>query len=120
RRNSGTLQMIVRTFAYVYIHLSWKTVNSSSVRFFFELCFGTLLAGTTRTWVDLELGVARRPGERDDIANVRHAGNEHKHALETEAEAGMWDSAVAPKIQIPFVIGWIEMMSTYVFLQHFE
>src|SRR5947207_15335582 len=32
----------------------------------------------------------------------------------------MWDSAVAPKIQIPFVIGWIEMMSAYVFLQHFE
>src|SRR5947199_31202 len=32
----------------------------------------------------------------------------------------MWDRAVAPKIQIPFVVGRIEMMSAYVFLQHFE
>ena len=35
----------------------------------------------------LELGIVRRARERDDVADVGHAGDEEEQALETEAEA---------------------------------
>lgn len=34
-----------------------------------------------------EFGAARRARERDDVANIRDAGDEHEHALEAETKA---------------------------------
>ena len=38
---------------------------------------------------ELELGVLRRAGEGDDVADVLHAGDEENQALETEAETSV-------------------------------
>ena len=46
----------------------------------------------------------------DDIADVRHAGDEHEHALETEAEARVGYAAVFPKIGIKAVGLGIELV----------
>src|ERR1035441_7367044 len=57
-------------------------------------CFiaGTLSITQNST---LKLRVARGSRERDDVADVFHAGEVHQHALETHAEAGVVDAAEA-------------------------
>src|SRR3954470_20724686 len=50
-----------------------------------------------------ELGVARRAGEGDHVADVGHAGGVEDRPLETEAEPGVGDGAVASQVAIPAV-----------------
>ena len=52
--------------------------------------------------------MARNPGERDDVADVLHAGHELHDPLEAEAEARVGRAAVAPEVQIPPVVGGIQ------------
>src|SRR4051794_2560990 len=49
----------------------------------------------------LELGIAGRAGERDDVADVLHAGEVHHHPFQAEAEAGVGSSAELAQFQVP-------------------
>jgi hypothetical protein len=46
----------------------------------------------------LEFGAARGSSEGNHIADIRHAGDEHEHPLETESETGVGRGSVASKI----------------------
>src|SRR5207253_6111943 len=67
-----------------------------------------------------KLGAAGRARKRNHVANVRNAGDEHQHALEAEAEAGVWHSSIATQIEVPFVIGRIHVVTPHVVLEHFQ
>src|SRR5262249_25363621 len=67
-----------------------------------------------------EFGTAGRARERNHVANVRNASDEHQHAFEAQAEAGVWHSSIATQIEVPFVIGRIHVVTPHVVLQHFQ
>src|SRR5690606_1388406 len=68
----------------------------------------------------LELGGAGGAGERDDVADVFHAGDVHEQAFEAEAEAGVGDGAEAPEIEVPGVGGLVETVRPDLFAEHVE
>ncbi len=49
----------------------------------------------------LELRIARRAWEWDDIADVLHACDEEDETLETESEACVWTGAEATSVEVP-------------------
>src|ERR1039457_3579358 len=61
----------------------------------------------------LKLRVARRSGERDDVADVLHPRQIHQHALEAHAEARVVDAAEAAQIQIPPVGLFLQTVSRH-------
>ena len=61
----------------------------------------------------LELGRLRRAGERNDVADVLHAGDEEYQALETEAEAGMGAGAPAAGVDVPPQMGLVHLAALY-------
>src|SRR4029077_21082230 len=67
-----------------------------------------------------KLGAAGSAREGNHVANVRNACDEHQHALEAEAEAGVWHSSIATQIKVPFVIGGIHVVTPHVVLQQFQ
>src|SRR5215831_2537768 len=42
-------------------------------------------------------------GERNDVPDIRHAGDVHQGAFETQAEAGMRNRSVLADIEIPLI-----------------
>jgi hypothetical protein len=48
-----------------------------------------------------EIGVARRPRERNHIPNVGHPGQEHQQPLEPQTEPGVRHRAETSQIHIP-------------------
>ena len=52
----------------------------------------------------LKFGVFRSAGERDDVPDVGHAGDEEEQALETETEARVGHGAVAAGVDVPFEV----------------
>src|SRR5690606_30917496 len=63
----------------------------------------------------LELGRAGGARERNDVADVLHAGHVHEQALEAEAEAGVGDGAEASEIEVPGVGGFGEAVRSDLF-----
>src|SRR5690606_18514673 len=68
----------------------------------------------------LELGRAGGARERNDVADVLHAGHVHEQALEAEAEAGVGDGAEASEIEVPGVGGFGEAVRSDLFPEHVE
>src|SRR5438552_9068339 len=64
-----------------------------------------------------EFGAPRRSCEGNYVADVWYASDEHQHSLEAEAEAGVRNGAVTAKIEIPFVVGGVHVVSAHVVLQ---
>src|SRR5512133_2384137 len=56
-----------------------------------------------KTWSS-ELGIAGRPGERDDVADVGHAGGVDDRPLEAQAEPGVGYGPEAPEVAVPAVL----------------
>ena len=63
---------------------------------------------------------SRGAGEGDDVANVGDAGDEHQHPLEAKAEAGVRHGAVAPEVEIPFVVREVHLVPPQIRLQDLE
>src|SRR3954469_14024403 len=68
----------------------------------------------------LKLGAAWSAREGNHIADVRNACDEHQHAFEAEAEAGVWHSSITTQIKVPFVIGRIHVVPPHIVLQQFQ
>src|SRR5580765_17083 len=64
-----------------------------------------------------ELRVAGRARKRDDIANVRHACEEHQQALEAQAEARVRHGDVTSQFRIPPVVLRLELVKFQVLQQ---
>src|SRR5262245_42894531 len=63
---------------------------------------------------------AWRPRKRDDIADGGHSGEEWDGAFQAEAEAGVGDGAEAAEIQIPPIVGGIEVLLGHALLEDVE
>src|SRR5689334_20931456 len=59
-------------------------------------------------WASLEVGLLGGAREWDHVADVLDAGGVLDGALEAEAEAGVWDGAVAAEVAVPPVVLGIE------------
>src|SRR5258706_6982666 len=57
-----------------------------------------------------EIRVARRAGEGDHVANVRHARQKHEESFKPKTKTGVRHRAVTPKVCVPPVILWLEFM----------
>src|SRR3954454_11118451 len=73
----------------------------------FELEYETELR---KPCTKLKLRVARSARERNHVADILHPGQVHHHPLEAHAEAGMFDPAEAPQVQIPPVVLFLQTM----------
>jgi len=78
----------------------------------FDLC-STLRTGKGKEEPALKLEVFRCPGKGNNIPDIGESRSELDEALQTQAKPGVNNGAVLPEIEIPPVIGRVEVSLLY-------